>query len=111
MTESAPEYIPSPEYAAVRKSAAGSVDEPTRLRQLAALCQRWGEICEQQVRRDTPVMQAYLKGRADAHRFDAQRARDLAAGETENAPLDRATVRYMIEMMYQAVGGGEGEDE
>lgn len=82
--------------------------ETARLDKLAALCQRWGEICEQQASNDTPAMKAYFQGRADAHRHDAQRARDMAKGTAGKVdPLDRVTLRRIVEMMYQVLAGAE----
>ena len=55
------------------------VNQSSAITSLERIMQRWSEICVQQAEREPTIeLQWYLRGRADAHALDAERARAMA---------------------------------
>ena len=82
---------------------------------LETTMQRWAELCTQQAKKEIPVeLKWYLKGRAEAHAMDAERARCIAhptakiepSGEDPFTPAYRAALKLMTEF-----AGSRGEEE
>ena len=55
------------------------VNQSSAVTSLAATMQSWAEMCARQAKKESTLeLQWYLKGRAEAHAMDAERARAVA---------------------------------
>lgn len=56
-----------------------SINQSSAITSLATVMQSWAEMCSRQAKKEpTLELQWYLKGRAEAHAMDAERARAVA---------------------------------
>jgi hypothetical protein len=88
----------------------------TDLSGLAALFQRWAEMCEQGAENElTPALQWFLKGMAFAHGFDAKRTRDLNRSAVTGRPPkgDLGLIQAFESMLalLQAMGTAEVQED
>lgn len=62
--------------------------EQSRLQGLAALLQKWAELCRARSEKEmSPHLQWLIRGMAIAHQMDAWRARDLCKQYSKGPPL------------------------
>lgn len=65
-----------------------NIQEQSRLQGLAALIQKWAELCQVRAQKEmSPHLQWLIQGMSIAHQLDAWRARDLCKQPTKGPPL------------------------